>query len=153
MGTPAAVTGSRGGSLRALRAEGRPPRKASPTPGPDVGETHAGATGGRLLCRVCATPITDLSQRLAPAGAFVHRKVNPAGVEFTFGCFRSARGAAVTGSPTWGHSWFVGYAWSFALCRGCAVHLGWFYEGSEPSFFGLILDRLVPEDPSAGDPS
>jgi hypothetical protein len=80
-------------------------------------------------------------------GSTVHRRVNPAGIVFEFGCFASAPGAAVIGEPTEEHSWFPGYVWSYVLCRGCGEHLGWHFQGADSPFHGLILDRLVPEQP------
>ncbi len=97
----------------------------------------------RLLCRVCFTPITSEDHRVAVEGQAVHRRTNPSGVTFTFGCYVEAPGARGTGAPTAEFSWFSGYVWSFALCRGCGEHLGWSFEGKPPAFFGLILERLV----------
>ncbi len=32
------------------------------------------------------------------------------------------------------------------MCRGCGAHLGWHFEGRDPAFHGLILDRLEAEE-------
>lgn len=96
----------------------------------------------RLCCAACQAPITAREEGISIAGRHVHRRVNPAGIAFVFGCFGAAPGAATLGVPTTEDAWFAGYAWSFALCRRCGEHLGWFFSGTEPSFFGLILDRL-----------
>jgi hypothetical protein len=40
-------------------------------------------------------------------------------------------------------TWFAGHVWSFALCRGCKSHLGWFFEKGETTFYGLVLANLV----------
>ena len=102
---------------------------------------------GRLLCRVCGEPITSRADQTVVAGAQVHRRTNPAGITFTFGCFSSAPGATEAGPATDEHSWFAGFCWSFATCGACGEHLGWLFEGAE-RFHGLILDRLVEEAPS-----
>lgn len=101
--------------------------------------------GGKILrCRSCGAPITTDEERTVIAGGSVHDRVNPAGIRFRFGCFRSAAGALVVGGPTSEHTWFPGYSWSFALCAACRVHLGWHFQGPGlPSFFGLIVDRLA----------
>lgn len=83
---------------------------------------------------------------MAVEGRHIHRRTNPAGLEFELGCFGKAPGAAALGEPTTEHSWFGGYAWCFDLCRGCGTHLGWYFDGSEPPFHGLILNRLQLED-------
>ncbi len=57
----------------------------------------------------------------------------------------AARGAENVGKPTAEFSWFAGYTWMYSVCRECATHLGWRFEGDGPSFHGLILARLVPE--------
>jgi len=103
----------------------------------------------RLLCRSCRQPITADDQRIAIEGRHLHRRVNPLGIEFEFGCFGEAPGAAKLGEPTAEHSWFAGYAWSFAHCGRCGVHLGWLFEGAEPAFYGLISNLLEEEQPSA----
>jgi hypothetical protein len=103
--------------------------------------------GARLLCRACRSPITSESELVPIEGHRLHHRTNPHGIEFEFGCFRSAPGAEVCGQPTSDFSWFAGYAWSFSMCRSCDGHLGWHFEGREPSFHGLILDRLTSEEP------
>lgn len=104
-----------------------------------------GTAGRRLLCSVCAAPITTEAHRTTIADQHVHGRTNPAGVHFTFGCFSAAPGAGTAGIPTREHTWFAGYAWCFALCGSCSTHLGWRFTGNKGSFFALILDRLRPE--------
>jgi hypothetical protein len=99
----------------------------------------------RLLCRACKAPITADEHRISIEGRHVHRRVNPFGIEFELGCFAAAPGAATLGEPTAEHSWFAGYAWSFACCGRCGEHLGWVFEGAEPTFHGLISNRLEEE--------
>lgn len=106
--------------------------------------------GRRLLCANCGQPVTTEAERISIEGRSVHQATNPSGIEFEFGCFASAPGALVAGEPTTEFSWFTGYAWRFALCRGCGAHLGWFFQGGAPTFFGLILNRLKEEGPEEG---
>jgi hypothetical protein len=111
-----------------------------------VRDASRDAFGRRLLCRNCGSPVTTEAERIAIDGHHVHHRTNPAGIEFEFGCFVSAPGAETAGEPTREFSWFAGYSWIYSLCRACATHLGWHFEGSGPSFHALILDRLVRED-------
>lgn len=104
------------------------------------------APEGRLICRVCGHPVTHRSAGVRIAGRHVHRRTNPAGVEFEFGCFGSAPGAGQEGTPTDEHTWFAGYRWRFAVCGACGSHLGWFFEGREPAFWALVTDRLEDAD-------
>lgn len=79
-----------------------------------------------------------------------HAFLNPHGHLFEIGCFGQAPGCRVQGSPTLEFTWFPDYAWSLASCAVCAAHMGWRYDGSGDSFFGLILPRLVPENRDGG---
>jgi hypothetical protein len=106
------------------------------------------ASPRRVLCRSCRSPVSSDRERIPIEGSHLHRRTNPAGIEFEFGCFLAAPGAAVVGEATDEFSWFSGYAWAYSICRSCAVHLGWHFEGRDPSFHGLILDRLEQESPA-----
>jgi hypothetical protein len=96
-----------------------------------------------LRCRLCGSVVTREEESIAVDGRRVHRRTNPAGFEFEFGCFRAAPGARSEGSPTLEHTWFPGCTWVFALCRTCHAQLGWRFEGGESYFFALILARLI----------
>jgi hypothetical protein len=103
-----------------------------------------------LRCRLCHEPVTAEDDRTVVEGEHVHRRTNPAGIEFEFGCFLTAPGAAVVGEPTHEFTWFAGRAWAYSMCRGCGSHLGWHFEGRDPVFHALILDRLeIDETPEA----
>ena len=80
-------------------------------------------------------------------GAHEHTVFNPAGRIFTIGCFKEAPGADSIGPATDDFTWFKGYDWQIALCRGCNVHIGWQYTGAEAPavFFGLILAMLTTQ--------
>ena len=129
-------------ALLELRAPGRVPADVESPLQDDQAEKLEDP--GRLLCRECGEPITSRADETPVAGSRVHRRTNPAGVSFTFGCFGAAPGTTVVGPATDEHSWFAGCVWSFALCGGCAEQLGWLFEGAD-RFYGLILDRLVEE--------
>ena len=108
-------------------------------------EALAPAQERRFVCANCGIPITTHAEIISIEGSDIHQRTNPAGVESEFGCFARAPGVLVSGIPTAEHSWYAGYLWSFALCGGCGVHLGWYFEGLEPPFYGLILNRLREE--------
>lgn len=117
---------------------GAPRRQRKPRTARADGDT-AGAR--RYFCAFCKTRIASEADTIDMAGAHQHHVVNPAGAAFDIGCFRVAPGCRVDGEPTVEHTWFAGYAWSYALCANCRAHLGWCYEGNG-RFFGLILARL-----------
>ena len=100
-----------------------------------------------LVCAACGRGITWEDQRRDVSGRHEHTRVNPVGIEYHFGCFSDAEGCAVSGERTDEHTWFPGCAWQLAHCRGCGVHLGWFFSGAD-RFYGLVLDRLAPGDAS-----
>ena len=95
-----------------------------------------------LYCFVCGRIITQNRRRIPVDGAHRHTFTNPGGYRFEIGCFREARGCEQAGELTDFYSWFDGYAWRYALCAGCRVHLGWFFRGDD-SFYGLVLNRLL----------
>jgi hypothetical protein len=113
----------------------------------ELREASRDASKRRLLCRSCGSPVTTEAERIAIDGQHVHRRINPSGIDFEFGCFAAAPGAETVGEPTAEFSWFTGYAWIYSVCGACATHLGWHFEGAGPSFHGLILARLVREGP------
>ncbi len=104
-----------------------------------------------LYCRACGHLITR-RRWLLDRGASEHRLINPIGIVFTVICFTEAPGAGKHGRPNREHTWFEGYDWRFALCRGCETHLGWYYDGgtNPAGFFGLIKDKLSTGERSTG---
>lgn len=96
----------------------------------------------RLICAQCGHVITRPEARIERGGDFLHRRSNPHGYEFEFGCFAEAEGAAALGEVSEAFTWFSGYAWQLAVCRRCDLHLGWCFRAAADVFFGLILDRL-----------
>jgi hypothetical protein len=95
-----------------------------------------------LYCFICGRIITQTHNCIPVEGAHKHTFTNPGGYLFEIGCFREAPGCEQAGEFTDFYSWFDGYAWCYAVCRSCRVHLGWVYRGSD-TFFGLVLNRLL----------
>jgi hypothetical protein len=103
--------------------------------------------GAWLRCAICKTPVTRRAWRLAVAGKDAHVFFNPDGWIFELVCFSAAPGCRCSGKGVLEFTWFPGYAWRPAHCRGCRAHLGWDYRNaSGHRFFGLIVETLI-EDP------
>ncbi len=132
------------GPLVSLRSKGAPgpSRERAPAVSTLLDDADLGG-GERLRCGFCGHPITAASTRMEVDGAHEHRRENPAGYVFRIGCFRAAPGCVGQGEATEHWSWFPGYAWQVALCRGCGGHLGWSFQMEGSRFHGLIVDRLV----------
>lgn len=97
-----------------------------------------------LYCRQCLAPVTKVKEGMSVRGNQSHVFTNPEGLVFEIGCFARAPGCVKQGRATPRFSWFPPRAWRIALCRSCASHLGWYYEGGDTSsFYGLIVNRLV----------
>jgi hypothetical protein len=86
--------------------------------------------------------VTARDHKIAVNGSHGHTFFNPAGIVYELGCFRKAPGCRIAGERSSEFSWFTGHVWRFALCRSCNAHLGWFFEGSENAFYGLIFANL-----------
>jgi hypothetical protein len=105
----------------------------------------------RLLCAACRQLVTYPIHRITLNGSHEHCCTNPQGVSYRIGCFRQASGCSAMGEAFIEFTWFPGYAWRVGVCAGCQAHLGWRFETAGDHFYGLILDRLVLEQPHAGD--
>ncbi len=106
-------------------------------------DDEAWAPGSALRCVYCAAVITGTNRRITADDAHEHTFTNPAGIIYHIGCFSSAPGCRCTGELTGEHTWFAGYSWRYASCRGCSAHLGWVFRSLvADEFYGLILDRL-----------
>jgi len=127
-------------SLDALRGGG----PATPGAAREEQERGVGQRRGRTLaCASCANPITDKSAMIAVNGTRTHLFTNPDGYRFRIGCFAGAHGLDGDGEPTYEYTWFAGFTWQAQSCSRCHVHVGWFYQSQESSFYGLILSQLV----------
>jgi len=101
---------------------------------PDTDE----AIDDAIYCAGCGHLITRGRWRTAVDG-HGHVFFNPAGRVFRILLFSEAPGIACQGEPTDEFTWFKGYDWVYALCRGCGAHMGWRFTGVDrpPLFFGL----------------
>ena len=97
-----------------------------------------------IRCSSCGHVIADTSARITVNEQHEHTRRNPAGFEFTFGCFRTAPGARGLGPASSEHTWFAGHTWQLLFCRACNRHLGWLFRNGNV-FFALILNRLTFE--------
>lgn len=96
-----------------------------------------------ILCRRCRNEVTMAEHMISVNGLHQHTFINPAGIAYQIGCFSSAGGCHIHGIPTYEFTWFPGYAWAIAVCSNCLLHLGWYYQSEEATFFGLITDNLL----------
>ena len=101
-------------------------------------------TDDAIYCARCGHLVTRSRWHVALGGSG-RVFTNPLGFTFRIACFASAPGAAAEGERTDDHTWFAGYFWNFALCKGCGEHLGWHYlrDAGGDKFFGLIKDKLA----------
>lgn len=127
-----------------LRTLEREPGPGAPGSTPSDVEAPGTSRSPRLLCAACGSTITTAASRTEVLGEHRHIFCNPAGVVFEIGCFGEAPGAVAVGPAEHFFSWFPGYPWRLAHCRGCLAHLGWAY--GDDDFWGLVLVRLVDED-------
>lgn len=100
-----------------------------------------------IRCRHCLHTIARPADEIAVQGAYRHTFANPHGYVYEIGCFRWADGCSNIGPSSTEFSWFAGFAWRIAVCRKCRLHLGWHFDsGTQNSFHGLILERLIFPD-------
>ncbi len=107
-------------------------------------EKKFGLDEGQFIhCKNCGNAITTPECFITVNGQHTYTFTNPEGFTYDIGCFSGAEGCIVYGDPTLEHTWFEGFSWTFSICSSCLIHLGWFYQSGNESFFGLILGRLV----------
>jgi hypothetical protein len=135
-------------SARHLRSPGNGGKGGGSAGAPrETPQTRPAEPEAAIVCRQCRHPVTRPQERIAMAGSHQHAFANPAGLVFEIGCFRQAPGCRHAGPACLDFSWFPGYRWRIALCRGCQVQLGWRFESPvQRGFSGLILERLVSAD-------
>lgn len=127
------------GCLDALQRTATTPAK---TAEPDSRERVDQDAQRPLRCRACGSIITTANEWISVDGRRVHRRTNPYGFEFEFGCFRTAPGARTEGKAISAYTWFPGFSWIVVLCGKCGAHLGWRFQSNDSSFFGLVLAAL-----------
>jgi hypothetical protein len=113
---------------------------------PERRERPDDESGRVLACARCLHTVTTTGARIEISGHHAHTFANPHGFVFHIGCFALAPGCAAVGEPTTEFTWFPGFAWQIATCRGCREHLGWLFRSAEGRFHGLIMDRLVEDE-------
>jgi|HubBroStandDraft_6_1064221.scaffolds.fasta_scaffold584770_2 hypothetical protein len=128
-------------SRSAPRKGRRDARPAAPRGAPSAGD--AASEDEAVRCAACGRVLAKKSDRIAVEGSHEHAFVNPVGVEYRIRCFRDAEGTAGAGEESTFFSWFPGYAWRVALCRGCGAHVGWGFRRDAQGFHALIADRVV----------
>jgi len=106
--------------------------------------------GHVLVCARCLHAITTASARIEMSGSHAHTFSNPHGFVFHIACFATAPGCQARSDSSTDFSWFPGYSWRVAVCRGCDEHLGWLFAGGDASFHGLIVDRLAETEGGPG---
>jgi hypothetical protein len=116
-------------------------------PATSSADETATKTEKAVLCKACRTVITRLNNKISINEKHMHTFFNPVGIVFEICCFSDAPGCRVYGEPTDEFTWFSGYTWQYSLCGTCSDHLGWFYDSSGSSFFGLINAKLVMDEP------
>lgn len=116
-----------------------------PTHDEDLDARESGGAGAGLVCAACRHRITGQRDRIRVKDRHEHTFVNPGGFVYHIGCFGQAPGCVLVGTPSAELTWFAGYVWTVAHCRGCSRHLGWQFRSDSARFYGLVLDRLVEE--------
>ena len=117
---------------------------AARNPLKDQDEVSAHPEKKKLACHYCLNPVTTQDCAISVAGSHRHSQCNPHGCFFHFACFSAAPGCRLVGDSVITDSWFDGYTWQIANCRHCQLHLGWYFSGQSPTFFGLLHSRLTP---------
>ena len=106
----------------------------------------SGNGGKAFHCLHCSLAVSTSDRVLEIEGKRRHIFINPTGIECDFLTFISCPGAYAFGAPTMEHTWFPGYQWRPALCRGCGTHLGWHYEALPDlrprEFWGILIAHL-----------
>lgn len=97
-----------------------------------------------IICAACGCAITRHRWQISMRGDHIHTVFNPAGHVFTILCYADAPGVVLRGLPSPVFTWFPGYQWRLAHCRGCGAHIGWGFSADlNPGlFFGLIKSAL-----------
>jgi hypothetical protein len=105
-------------------------------------DSAPGANGPGIRCAACSARLADPEDACDRAGAHHHRLRNPAGIVFDVLLFARAAGCRRQGAAVRAHSWFPPARWTVAGCAGCGAPVGWFFDGSGPTFVGLIRARI-----------
>lgn len=96
-----------------------------------------------IRCRACRSVVTRPRHKITVNGRHDHVFTNPHGYLFHIAGFAEAEGAVGAGHESNEWTWFAGYDWRSAVCRGCHTHIGWTFRQVDHGFFGLIICRLL----------
>jgi len=97
----------------------------------------------RIICVKCENPITTGPDLYTINNQSQFSFCNPVGTNFNISCYLHAPGCTHAGISIQEHTWFEGYAWDFANCNSCFLHLGWRFQAPEKNtFYGLITNCL-----------
>ncbi|WP_027722373.1 cereblon family protein [Maridesulfovibrio zosterae] len=116
------------------------------TPDSDQSSKEKTREYNKIICRECGFQITAKSFAININGSHEHSFFNPGGYVFQIKCFSTAIGSSSIGEPSSEFSWFSGYTWKIAICKNCLKHLGWKFQGSNYSFFGLIKNNILDDN-------
>jgi hypothetical protein len=99
-----------------------------------------------VFCVFCRHLITR-SRFTTSHDGHEHVFANPRGLVFRVVCYEDAPGTTSEGIATGEFTWFKGFLWQIALCRGCGEHMGWRYarEDGAEAFYGLIKNNLTDQ--------
>jgi len=96
-----------------------------------------------ILCKNCGNAITSPETIISVNDKHIHTLTNLEDITFDIGCFSSANGSTIFGDSSPEFTWFKGFTWNLSICSNCLIHLGWYYQRKNETFFGLIVDRLM----------
>ena len=101
--------------------------------------------GEILNCARCGNRVTARGFETSVNGSHVHSCINPAEITYRIGCFSGAWGCKLLGQDSIEYTWFRGYTWRIGNCSACSEHLGWAFSAATDRFYGLILEKLIPQ--------
>src|SRR5437868_8264892 len=76
------------------------PKKLTTAPTGEEKPARIGADSAPITCKTCGHVITHVAAKREAGGRHVHLRLNPSAFAFIFGCFSSAPGCVVHGTPT-----------------------------------------------------
>jgi len=130
---------------------------------------YSSADVGYFLCRKCGTEVAEVNhlvwitsklalhhrnESIGSKRALIQHFKNPNGDHFEVMTFDKTH-AEKSFQKHADHSFFPGFAWSFARCPRCGAHIGWGFDSIAgavqelptklSSFVALILDNVMRE--------
>ncbi|CAH2056000.1 unnamed protein product, partial [Iphiclides podalirius] len=111
-----------------------------------------------LCCAACMSEVARREHILAMSSEGVHANfTNLGGYMHDVVTVSRASNTRLSGRPSADYSWFPGYAWTIAVCRSCATHLGWRFDAIKRNlrplrFFGLCRNYMQPRADDDDEP-